>query len=507
MAIAYVQSANSTANTLTSVAKAFTSNNTAGNCIIVAIGIWKSGAFNTPVITDSAGNTYHRVCTSPLANASGQSQCFIFAAYNIAAGANTVTCTVNVSADIDIAIHEYSGVALANALDQASAGAVNNASAASTGTVVTRFANEVLFSWAYDQGISGATYTPTSGWTGREQTANSAGACGKSFDQIVSSTGSYSNSITNSHGTSSNGYHALIVSLADTASANEWVQSDRAGASATSVSKAFAGNNTAGHLLVLAIGCWVSSGSLGTLTISDTAGNTWVLGASSPVQTPASHGQSQAYLYYVTSCAGAANTVTVTSTVSTVFAIAIHEYAVSGAVPGFASNSGTGVTTINSGNVTSTATGSLFGFAFDQSAAFRSLFPASAGAGWRNTEQSSSPSATCISTFTQRTPAGAYALNVTDNTSSFGLHAIAMAFSTTTPLAMQRGNIDYDQVRKTARTGDGTQLLTWNVTPPATHSATGTAGQIAYDSSGNYYWCYAANSWARIGPGGYSNSF
>jgi len=76
-----------------------------------------------------------------------------------------------------------------------------------------------------------------------------------------------------------------------------------------------------------------------------------------------------------------------------------------------------------------------------------------------------------------------------------------------TPTYPQRGNIDYDQIRKTARTGDGTQLTTWNTVPPATHAATGSAGQIAYDSAGNFYWCYAANSWARIGSGGYSNTF
>lgn len=73
--------------------------------------------------------------------------------------------------------------------------------------------------------------------------------------------------------------------------------------------------------------------------------------------------------------------------------------------------------------------------------------------------------------------------------------------------ATQRGNIDFDQIRTAARTGNGRQLLTWNLTGPGTHTAPGAVGQTAYDASGNFYWCYAANLWARIGPGGYSNSF
>lgn len=75
------------------------------------------------------------------------------------------------------------------------------------------------------------------------------------------------------------------------------------------------------------------------------------------------------------------------------------------------------------------------------------------------------------------------------------------------PPATQRGDIDFDQIRVAARTGDGNQLLTWNVIGPGSHSSFGVPGQIAYDVSGNFYWCYAADSWARIGPGGYSNSF
>jgi hypothetical protein len=73
--------------------------------------------------------------------------------------------------------------------------------------------------------------------------------------------------------------------------------------------------------------------------------------------------------------------------------------------------------------------------------------------------------------------------------------------------ATQCGDITFDQIRTSDRTGNGNQLLTWTTPGPGIHNDPGTSGQIAFDSSGNFFWCYAANLWARVGPGGYSNSF
>jgi hypothetical protein len=44
------------------------------------------------------------------------------------------------------------------------------------------------------------------------------------------------------------------------------------------------------------------------------------------------------------------------------------------------------------------------------------------------------------------------------------------------------------------------------VAPPAAPTSTGTPGEVAFDSAGNWYWCYAFNSWARIGPTGYGSA-
>lgn len=53
----------------------------------------------------------------------------------------------------------------------------------------------------------------------------------------------------------------------------------------------------------------------------------------------------------------------------------------------------------------------------------------------------------------------------------------------------------------------GIPVPTLNATPPAGHASAGTVGMLAIDGSGNFYFCYATNSWAQIGPLGYSNTF
>ena len=100
----------------------------------------------------------------------------------------------------------------------------------------------------------------------------------------------------------------------------------------------------------------------------------------------------------------------------------------------------------------------------------------------------------------------------------------------------QRGNIAFDQVRLTDRQGTGSLFQMYNpviagvpgdgvvfdanfnlidaggapivlVPAPVHYNSAGSPGQGAYDGSGNWYWCYTTNRWARMGPGGYSNSF
>lgn len=88
---------------------AFTSPNTAGNAIVVDL-LMPVDNFGDPaaVVTDTQGNTYHLICRQ-------ESPIFTFVwtatyiAWNIAAGANTVTVNTANCAALSMAVHEYSG--------------------------------------------------------------------------------------------------------------------------------------------------------------------------------------------------------------------------------------------------------------------------------------------------------------------------------------------------------------------------------------------------------------
>jgi hypothetical protein len=220
MAVAFVQSASNAAKAVSSLAKAFTSNNVAGNMLVLGVGVWKSGGgFNDPTVTDTAGNTWKLLLSTPR----NISCAYIFVAYNCAVGANTVTVNVGTSSDIDFSIHEYSGCAHVTAMDQIMGGSSPSASSILAGTVTTQYANEVIFSFCYDQSHGAQTFTPSASWTLRQQTTNPDGASSASFDRIASSTGSFTNTISVSGG-SSTGLHGLIVTFADTSSTNDLVQ-------------------------------------------------------------------------------------------------------------------------------------------------------------------------------------------------------------------------------------------------------------------------------------------
>lgn len=91
---------------------AFTSNNTAGNFIVVGV----SGAASTDTaanftISDSQGNSYTALTISPQPAYIGYAIARIFYAYNIKAGANSVAVSIaNSSQDLGFTAVEYSGI-------------------------------------------------------------------------------------------------------------------------------------------------------------------------------------------------------------------------------------------------------------------------------------------------------------------------------------------------------------------------------------------------------------
>ncbi len=187
-AISYVQSISTNGGNLTSLSASFASNNTAGNLIIVVAG-W-AGTTITASVSDSNGNTY-QTAVGPTTGVGSRGQ--MFYAENIAGGANTVTVAFSASVSgAHLLIHEYSGIATSNSLDQVTS-ATGSSTVCDTGSVTTTQADALLFASCGAE-TDPTTITAGTGYTLREL----VGAAGKTAteDQIVSATGTYNATFT-----------------------------------------------------------------------------------------------------------------------------------------------------------------------------------------------------------------------------------------------------------------------------------------------------------------------
>ena len=110
---------------------AFSSNNTAGNLIVV-YAVW--GNTQPVTLTDTAGNSYASAAPATRWN-NGAWSSQVFYAKSVAGGANTVRATFSqaISYFGIIYIHEYSGLDATNPLD-ASAAAIGSSQAMNSGS-------------------------------------------------------------------------------------------------------------------------------------------------------------------------------------------------------------------------------------------------------------------------------------------------------------------------------------------------------------------------------------
>ncbi len=145
---------------------AFPSANSAGNLIIVAVNLGAPGSDHQAVVTDTQGNRYFPATSLVTwrTNGGGDSA-QLFYAPDIQGGPNAVTVSEisgqgggslggDGNAFNSIAVHEYSGLALASPLDAASVSngiAVSGPVTLSSGTVTTSVDGELIFGY-------GATY-------------------------------------------------------------------------------------------------------------------------------------------------------------------------------------------------------------------------------------------------------------------------------------------------------------------------------------------------------------
>jgi hypothetical protein len=212
-AIAFVQSDSENSGSVSTESIAFGSNNTAGNTIIVAVRQGTPTEIGTVTITDSQGNTYYEVARQ----ASNSDHInFIFAAYNITAGANTVTCTFDSVRTMRWAIHEYSGIQTRGAVDQ-TAGAQGTSATASSGNITTTHANALLFGMASVNGDE--TFTAGGSFTDREAVTTKMATA----DRIVSATGTYSASFSLS---GSDTWAALVAAFKESDGLAAWWRFD-----------------------------------------------------------------------------------------------------------------------------------------------------------------------------------------------------------------------------------------------------------------------------------------
>jgi hypothetical protein len=131
---ALVQSAlGYTGNLVSSQAVTFNAPVTSGDLIVVAVAAWSSN--NSSVassVTDNVGNSYSQAVFDPVPATSGEAPLSIWYAANAKPGTNViVTVQVAAAGSLTVAIHEYSGMATTNVVDQVAHASATGPSASS----------------------------------------------------------------------------------------------------------------------------------------------------------------------------------------------------------------------------------------------------------------------------------------------------------------------------------------------------------------------------------------
>lgn len=188
MSITLVQSASTNQTSGSSLSLAFSSSVTSGNTIIVAAF---GDAYPNSVTISDGVNTYTALSEVGF---SGTPTLRLFYAFNVAAGATTITVTAGSNNVMAIAIHEYSGII---GYDVSTSSAGTSGATEAAGSITTNFASELLFGATAVQCSSGGMLTQSAdtgnGFTTEQ--ASPSGAANHSLwteDKTVSSIGTYS---------------------------------------------------------------------------------------------------------------------------------------------------------------------------------------------------------------------------------------------------------------------------------------------------------------------------
>ncbi|HEY7291368.1 MAG TPA: putative collagen-binding domain-containing protein [Vicinamibacterales bacterium] len=183
-AVSLVQHSSRDAGTTTSSSLAFSSANTTGNWIGVAVRA--GGVGQTISVSDSRNNTYRRAVQFA-ENVDGTTLA-IFYAENIAGGSNTVTVTDTQSNTLRFAILEYAGVASSSSLENA-VGAQGTSAAPSAGAIAAS-AGDLVFGLVST--ANPASVTAGSGFVLRESVPANPNTKLAVEDRLATTSGSFS---------------------------------------------------------------------------------------------------------------------------------------------------------------------------------------------------------------------------------------------------------------------------------------------------------------------------
>ena len=181
--IAFVQVAShDSKDSVSSASATFVQPQQAGDLDVVVVG-WSDRTLAVDTVSDSAGNSY--MLAAPPASANGVVVAVYYAPNIAPASSNTVKVNLEDTDFLCIAILEYAGV---SQLDQAAPG-TGSSSSASTGSVVTSIARELVFGAGEPNQNGTADFSSAGPGFDERVITGISGMLAE--DMVVSQTGSY----------------------------------------------------------------------------------------------------------------------------------------------------------------------------------------------------------------------------------------------------------------------------------------------------------------------------
>jgi hypothetical protein len=412
---------------------------TAGNCLILSVGMYSSNYFwgilreqNLPFtnfVTDNQNNEWIFVGISPVQIATTPNYLHSAVATFIStgvAGAATAISVQTIAQYVEVMVDEFSGVATVAPVDDSNFNSTaygSGLSSIASGNI-TVTGTELVYSVGFAD-LESETLTASSGFI-QIQTDTNLGVTMSTFYKNVTG-GTSSNTISASSPPGS--LHVLVFGLSPVSVSSIVVQNAYMIDGGTVVDYAiapFTYPNTAGNLLVLRAYLY----ERGTATISDTQGNNWVVAITPP------GGSTNIVMAYCLSAIAGPNTVTLNTGsggTDDVIAMLVTEFSIQGAQFNASSvgNNTTPGNSVNTGNITVTGKSLLVSMAASdsESGTFTSLARmGSSPETWRLQPSDGFGTMQCIADQVV-TSAGSYSNTFTASSSTNDLYSGILGFN------------------------------------------------------------------------------